>query len=1315
MKKLLVILFGIIMLLSISLINASVQIEGNSISGYETYFINGYGWIAQSFKIGNSSENTLYQLDKVYLTGFSRDNSCLGNISIRDSLNGNDLSINNSFSLINGYINLTMPSIYLFPSKRYYIIVYPRCNNNYLGYTQSNDGYTGGNAFYEGGSGWNSYGKSTDFTFKIMATKVVNNISTTILENPLDNKISYNKNIFFSATFLSLNNNTNNTLKIWNTNSSLLNNQTNYITSNLNSSFNFYDFLNFGTYKWNYEQCDKLNCSYSNNNYTLTIKNYSIGCIPKTCIDIAWYKYFPHVCGKWSDGCGNELDCGDCSDYLKKHVYVSGCNIDCLNGQGQHTYASCDDLITKAMYYYTLPKLQNNYDRTIDFLGGYDYLKSKNYPFPDANVTLDCSAWNQYDIPDSVNVAYWDNYGQTHEFIHWMIRKYSKPSSNFYYAFEEGFTNLISYCFENPNDECCDADKGTCDNIKYPDSYWCTPGICNYQGVEAGMIAMTQTYLNCDIQHCWKWFFKNIVANKYGDTLDISDAYSFLISYSNNKTRVDEVLNKYFPYIGIDLDSISYYKYSISSDAYPSSSPINDSISPVVTLDSPIDSFTTNKSSVNFSCSATENIQLTNISIFTNISGSFVLNQTSIKTGFTNSTIFNISNIPDGYYIWNCKACDNSSNCAFSTNKTFKINTTIIDNRYPQFSGKSDNNATLINTGVGYFNITISNTNGTTYLNIDNKSILASNSSNIFNVTYQFTNYGTYTYYWSSYGDGSSKNLNNSNNYNYVVNQSIVILPSTSLIEWNNDTSVVYPVQLIVSPVGQTFKIGTKSLNQNYNLTNITMYLRYNGRENGVVWVKVFNVSNINQVLSYSQNITLSNLSSNFSWISFNMTSMLLNASQTYIIDIETNNTIWAVDSGYTNNLYPQGDLYYDWVINPLDLLFNVYGNTINNTQPLNYSNLTYTKIEWNNKSVYSHDNLNDDFFRGQTFKIGYTGLNKNYNLTNIILELSVIYSICNVTTSIRDQTMSTILSVNNSIFVNNSLTDKFYNITMPTTVLNKNTTYSIVLNTTCNVSSLPYAYVGNTQTAYNGGKGYLSTDSGRSWIPSGGHFYFEVYGYDLGGDCSPDCSCQIDTCNSLNCSNGCGGFCQGTKDCGDNGNPKGDVYPVFSNNVFNNVNISNKERGFFSIIVERTNGSVFLSIENKNISVSNITNFYSLNYDFTHNGSYDYYWFSYGNDSYENFARTITYTMNVYGETPSVNSTTTYTCNQTERIGYNIILIVSALFILAFILTFMYSRGILQEMSIAQLIIMFIGISIGLALLMATSSTISNTCNMGG
>ena len=141
---------------------------------------------------------------------------------------------------------------------------------------------------------------------------------------------------------------------------------------------------------------------------------------------------------------------------------------------------------------------------------------------------------------------------------------------------------------------------------------------------------------------------------------------------------------------------------------------ITDTTAPIVTLNTPATNYTNDSAiqiNITFNCSATDNVALTNISLYitNNLNTSFSLNQTTIVSGTSNSTNW-ILGLGNGNYTWNCLAYDSSGNNAWgSNNRSITLNFTDIDNDNVADSQDSlEGNESNVNvTGVSNLNITI--------------------------------------------------------------------------------------------------------------------------------------------------------------------------------------------------------------------------------------------------------------------------------------------------------------------------------------------------------------------------------------------------------------------------------------------------------------------------------------------------------------------------------------------------------------------------------------------------------------------------------
>ncbi len=83
--------------------------------------------------------------------------------------------------------------------------------------------------------------------------------------------------------------------------------------------------------------------------------------------------------------------------------------------------------------------------------------------------------------------------------------------------------------------------------------------------------------------------------------------------------------------------------------------------SPGVSLINPPNEATKSSGDITFNCSASDDSDLVNISLYGNWTGSWHANETKNLSGTFNSTIFSVNNISLGLYKWDCLAYDNGS------------------------------------------------------------------------------------------------------------------------------------------------------------------------------------------------------------------------------------------------------------------------------------------------------------------------------------------------------------------------------------------------------------------------------------------------------------------------------------------------------------------------------------------------------------------------------------------------------------------------------------------------------------------------------
>ena len=98
---------------------------------------------------------------------------------------------------------------------------------------------------------------------------------------------------------------------------------------------------------------------------------------------------------------------------------------------------------------------------------------------------------------------------------------------------------------------------------------------------------------------------------------------------------------------------------------------------PNVTLISPSDNNISTTGNITFVCNVTDDEGLSNVTLYTNINGTWQANRTKAVTGTSNSTTFTINNtLDDISFIWNCLAYDDESKRDWA-DSNFTINVSI--------------------------------------------------------------------------------------------------------------------------------------------------------------------------------------------------------------------------------------------------------------------------------------------------------------------------------------------------------------------------------------------------------------------------------------------------------------------------------------------------------------------------------------------------------------------------------------------------------------------------------------------------------------
>ena len=175
---------------------------------------------------------------------------------------------------------------------------------------------------------------------------------------------------------------------------------------------------------------------------------------------------------------------------------------------------------------------------------------------------------------------------------------------------------------------------------------------------------------------------------------------------------------------------------------------------PVTTLISPSNGNVSASNNINFSCNATDDIQLKNITFYWNYSGTWQANGTASINGTFNQTSFYRTNLNNGAILWNCRACDNLSQCSFASSNWTLISVdtmppasiTNLANKsagttwiYWNWTNPADpdfNSSIIYLNDVNIANISVNYYNATNLLSGVNYTLRINTKDNIENINY---------------------------------------------------------------------------------------------------------------------------------------------------------------------------------------------------------------------------------------------------------------------------------------------------------------------------------------------------------------------------------------------------------------------------------------------------------------------------------------------------------------------------------------------------------------------------------------------------
>ncbi|MEK6908806.1 MAG: hypothetical protein AABX23_02005 [Nanoarchaeota archaeon] len=254
-----------------------------------------------------------------------------------------------------------------------------------------------------------------------------------------------------------------------------------------------------------------------------------------------------------------------------------------------------------------------------------------------------------------------------------------------------------------------------------------------------------------------------------------------------------------------------------------------------------------------------------------------------------------------------------------SITKTYWLNGTLWDGNCPftpvfgLFNETILNNSAYVNNAVYAFNITITDSNGTAGFEFNGTNRSVSNlSATMFNSTIANIAAGTYSYYWWSYGPGSTYNISGTRNYVIARNTSqlnLTLNGTQSNITISSGGSILLNGTLILGDPGGNLQLYNNGTLINQRPTEVSNLTSFSG----------IGIYNITVSYAQTQNYSQSLINYNVTVISgdsapYNGTALILNSTlglnrtledlnvRTTLLDLD-NNTMNVTVRWYNNSI----------------------------------------------------------------------------------------------------------------------------------------------------------------------------------------------------------------------------------------------------------------------------------------------------------------------------------------------------------------------------------------------------------------------------
>jgi hypothetical protein len=272
---------------------------------------------------------------------------------------------------------------------------------------------------------------------------------------------------------------------------------------------------------------------------------------------------------------------------------------------------------------------------------------------------------------------------------------------------------------------------------------------------------------------------------------------------------------------------------------------------PVVSLDYPSDSFKSYDGNTTFNCSATDIVGLKNITLYWNYNGLWGPAGSAEASGFSNSSIFLKTGLMDGSYKWACLASNNMSVSAFSTNRTFSVNRSVVKINYtiPESVIEGSDISLLVDATSIYAMDSV-----WASIRLPNSSIENVSIQNRVAYLYRATTPGLYAV--SIFANDTRRNLAAvTANFSVLTLMTFAISPSAPLLQSSSVKTIFYltrtGTKMYEYNVATDNKLPVDILNDTYNIQFNSFYNTFQVKLNGI---GAESNKNRNIVLDYIEN-----------------------------------------------------------------------------------------------------------------------------------------------------------------------------------------------------------------------------------------------------------------------------------------------------------------------------------------------------------------------------------------------------------------------------------------------------------------------------